>query len=142
MTGCKIGYRGTVQCEWRAKKGRASLAGRRKVPQPHRRQLQRHAILRRPLRFASACLRLWFNCEFCELPRRGRGDLARGFGNERRPQESCVCELRTVQCVHRHKLKSDWNLRIALDQKSGALSAAFQAEPARSVVERCRKKSG
>src|SRR6516225_3718712 len=84
----------------------------------------------------------WFNREVCELPRRGRGNLTRGFGNERRPQESRACELRTVQSIHRHKLKSDWNLRIALDQKSGALSAAFQAEPARSVVERCRKKSG
>jgi hypothetical protein len=64
MTGSKIGYRGTVQCEGRAKEGRGLVAGRRKVPQPHRGQLQRHAILRRPLRFASG-LRLWIDCEIC-----------------------------------------------------------------------------
>jgi hypothetical protein len=101
MTRSEIGYRCSVERERRANQGRHSFGGGRKIPQPHRKQFKRHAVLRRPLRFTGACPRLSFNGEVGKLPSGGRSELTGRFGNKGRPEESRRRELRTVQSVHR-----------------------------------------
>ena len=93
MAGSKIGYRRSVQCEWRANQDWQPLDGRRKIPQPHGYQFKGYPILCHPLWFTSAGLRLWCNGEADNLPRRGRCKFAGGFCDEGRPQENRRREL-------------------------------------------------
>ena len=122
MIRSKIRDCGLMERERCAQQRRTTVGGRGEVPQPDRGQLQGDPVGRGPLRFTGWGLRS--DRQVGESTRRGRGELARGFSDESRPQERHGGKLRAVQAVHRSNLNAVSDISIASDQPCRPLSAS------------------